>query len=86
MCRTAMENFDEAQQNHERMRGELKDSRESLDIAIMDCHDAATETKRKADDAHDQVRAHRDRCRGATTESVTAEEDLNDCLGRMDQL
>ena len=60
-----------------------------------DLHDAAyrgledagkwTIKKRQADDAHDQISAHRDRCRRAT-EFVTAEEDLNDCLGRMGQL
>ena len=82
--RAAMKQFNEAQQNQKRMRGELKDSRESLDIAIMDVqeptsklqdcrhlHVAAyrgledagkrtTGTQRKADDAHDQIRAHRD--------------------------
>ena len=43
-------------------------------------------TKRKADYAHDKIRAHWDRCRRATAEFVTAEEDLNDCLGRTEQL
>ena len=66
-----------------------------------DLHDAAyrclddagkrtAETKRKAHDAHDQMvgkrTAHRDRCRQATAEFVTAEEDLNDCQGRRGQL
>ena len=108
--RAAVEEFNEAQQNQERMRGELKVSQESLDIAIMDVqettsklkdcrglHSAAyqsledagkrtTETKRKADDTQDQIRAHWDRCRRATEEFVTAEEDLHDCLGRVGQL
>ena len=39
-----------------------------------------------ADEAHDQIRAHRDRCRRVWTECGTAEEELNECLGRMDQL
>ena len=42
--------------------------------------------KRKADDAHDQIRARRYRCRRATKEFETAEEDLNDSLGRLGQL
>ena len=45
-----------------------------------------TETKREVDDAHDRIRTHRDRCRLATEELETAEEDLNDSLGRMGQL
>ena len=108
--RVAMEEFNEAQQNQERMRGELQDSRKSLDVAFMDMqesmskltdcrdlHDAACrgmedvgkrtiETKQKADDAHDQIRAHWGRCCRATAELVTAEEDLNDCLGLMGRL
>ena len=103
--RTAMEVLTEAQQNQERLQGELKNSWRSLDIAIMDVqestsklddcrdlHDAAcrslegagkrtTETKRKAEDAHDRIRTHRDRCRRATMELQTA-----DSLGRMGQL
>ena len=42
--------------------------------------------KRKADDARDQIRAHRDRCRRATKEFETAVEDLNDSSGRLGQL
>ena len=39
-----------------------------------------TETKRKAGDAHVQIRAHRDRCRRVSAEFEAAEEDLNECL------
>ena len=108
--RAAMEEFNEAHRNQQRMRGELKDSRKSLDIAIMDMkesmsnlkdcrdlHDAAhggledggkrtAETKWKADDALDQMTAHRDRCRRATAEFVAAVENFSDCLGRMARL
>ena len=42
----AMEEFNEAQQNQERMRGELKDSRESLDIAIMDMQESMSKLKK----------------------------------------
>ena len=67
----------------------FKDRRDLHDAAYRGVEDAGkriTETKRKADDAHDQIRARRDRCRRVTAEFVTAEEDLNDCLGRMEQL
>ena len=77
------------------MQGELKDSQESLGSAFSESKDAnrnledagkrITETKRKADDAHDQMRTHRDRCRRATKEFEMAEEDLNDSLGRVGQ-
>ena len=33
-----------------------------------------------------QVRDHRERCRRVSAEYGTAEEDLNECLGRMEQL
>ena len=36
----AMEEFTEAQQNQERMRGVLQASRESLDIAFMDMEES----------------------------------------------
>ena len=93
--RAAMEDFDEAKQNQERMRGELKDFLESLDSAFAEFNEAnrnlddpgkgITET-RKADDAHEQMRTHRDRCRRATKEFETAEDDFNECLGSMEQL
>ena len=44
------------------------------------------ETKRKADDAHDRIRKHRDRCRRARKELGTAEEDLNDSIKSTGQL
>ena len=66
--RAAMEEFDDAQQNQERMRGELKDSQKGLDSAsvvfkesnrnLEDAGKRLTETKWEADDAHDQLRAH----------------------------
>ena len=40
-----------------------------------------TEATKKADNAQDQVRAHRERCRRVSAEYGTAEEDLNECLG-----
>ena len=100
--RAAMEeeDFNEAQQNQERMPGKVstlpswtcKRPRPNSKTVGRDLHDAAyrsledaskriTETKRKADDALDQIRAHKDRCRRATTDFVTAKEELNDCLG-----
>ena len=51
-----------------------------------DCWQGITETNRKADDAHDRIKTHRDQCRRATKELETAEEDLNDSIGRMEQL
>ena len=42
--------------------------------------------KRKADDAYDRISSHRDQCRRATKELVSAEEELNDSLGRLGQL
>ena len=67
----------------------VNDSRELRDVVSRELQAAGTrttETKRKADDAHDRIRSHRDRCRRATEELKTAEEDLNDGLGRMGQL
>ena len=94
--RAAMEEFNEAQHNQERTRGVLHDSWESLDDAFVEFKEACrgledagktiTETKRKADDAHDRIRAHRVRCRRVSAEFETAEEDLNECLARMGQL
>ena len=39
------------------------------------------EWKRKADDAHGRTRSHSDRCRRATKDLVSAEEELNDRQG-----
>ena len=50
---------------------------------LEDAGERITETTRKADDAHDQIRAHRDR---VSAEFETAEEELNECLGRVEQL
>ena len=44
------------------------------------------ELKRKADEALDQIRAHRSRCRQATKEFQKAQEDLNESVGRLGQL
>ena len=58
-------------------------------MACRDLQDAGTrvtEAKRKADDAQDQIRAHRERCRRVLVEYETAEEDLIECLGRVGQL
>ena len=67
----------------------VDDSREVHDVVCRDLQVAGTrtfETKRKADDAHDRIRTHWDRCRRVTKELETAEEDLNDSLGGMGQL
>ena len=66
---------------------EVDDSREVHSMVCRDLQAADTrtfETKRNADDAHDQIRTHRDRCRRAVKEFETA--DLNDSLGRLGQL
>ena len=89
--RTAMEEFTEAQQHQERMQGKLKDFQVCLDNAfasfkeanLEDARKRTTETKPKADDAHDRVRTRRDRCRRATEELETAA-DLDDSPGRVD--
>ena len=84
--RVSVDELSEAQRYQDRLHGEVKDSRESLVIAVLDVeeatsklkdcrdhHDATSrsledegkktiETKRKADDAHDRIRTHRDRC------------------------
>ena len=87
--RAVMEEFNEAQHNQERTRGVLHDSRESLENAFVvfteacrgleDAGKMVAETKRKADEAHDQIRAHRDRCSRVSVEYGTPEEDLNEC-------
>ena len=54
----------------------VDDSREVHDVVWRDPQAAGTrafEMKRNADDAQDQVRAHRDRCRRETKELETAE-------------
>ena len=63
-----------------------------LDLHDAVCHgleDVGKKTidlKRAADDAHDRSRSHRDCCRRATKDHVSAEEELNDSLGRLGQL
>ena len=44
------------------------------------------ELKRKADDARDSTRSHRERCRRATCEHVWAEEELDNSLGCLGDL
>ena len=53
---------------------------------LQDAGKRTTETKRKADDAHDRIRTYRFRCRRATKELETAEKDFNDSLALMSQL
>ena len=63
---------------------ELNNCRALHDVACDELKEASQRTielKRKADDAHDRTRSHRDRCRRATKEHVRAEEALNDDLG-----
>ena len=42
--------------------------------------------KRKADDAHDRTRSHRERCRRATKQHVSAEEEMNNSSGYLGDL
>ena len=67
----------------------FRDCRDLHDLACRDLQDAGTrvtEAKRKADDAQDQIKAHRDRSSRVSEEYGTAEEDLNECLERMEQV
>ena len=57
-----MEEFNEVEQNQERMRGELKDSRESLDIAIMDMQESMSKLK-DCGDLHDAAYRGLEDCR-----------------------
>ena len=57
--RAAMEEFNEAQQNQERMRGDLKDSQESLDSAFAECKEA----KRNLEDAGKRDHRNTKECR-----------------------
>ena len=100
--RAALEGLAEVEQEQERFREEQKHTRDNLDTAFIelnnlrDLHDAACrledagkktiEMMRKADDASDRISSHREQCRRATKELVTAEEELNDSLGRLGQL
>ena len=62
----------------------LKNCQVLLGAACDDLADAGTKSvdlRRKADDAHDRIRSHRHRCRRATKDLVSAEEELNDSLG-----
>ena len=59
------------------------------DAACGDLEDASKRTielKRKADDAHDRTRSHRERCQRATKDHMMAEEVLNNSLGCMGDL
>ena len=63
---------------------ELKNCRTLHDAACDDLEDASKRTlevKRKADDAHDRTRSHRERCRHATKDFTMAEEVLHNNLG-----
>ena len=60
-----------------------------LEVACDDLADARMKTiglKRKADDADDRTCSHRDRCRQATKELVSAEEELNTSFGWLGDL
>ena len=68
---------------------ERNNCRALIDAACDDLADAGTKTidfKRKAEDVHDRTRSHRDRCRRATKDLVSTEEELNDSSGRLSQL
>ena len=70
-------------------QSKVDDSREANDVVCLDLQAAGARTfemNSKADDAHDQIGAHRNRCRRATKEYEAAQEDLNDSLGRLGQL
>ena len=67
----------------------VDDRREEHDIACRGLEEGVRKTielKRKADDAHDRTRSHKDRCWRATTDLVSAEEELNNSFGRLGQL
>ena len=67
----------------------VDDTREVLDITRRSLEDASKRTielKRKADDAHDRTRSHRDRCQRATKDHMMAEEILSKSLGCLDDL
>ena len=62
----------------------VDDTREVLDNTrrgLEDANKRTIELERKADDAHDRTRSHRERCRRATKDHVMAEEVLNNSLG-----
>ena len=83
------ESLDNAFMDMEDSMSKFKDCRDLHDLACCDLQFAGarvTEAKRKEDDAQDQVRAHRERCRRVSAEYKTAEEDLNECLGCAGQL
>ena len=106
----AMDEFNVAQQNQERVRQKLYDAQEGhamalvelqekmskvndgQEVVVMKCRDLKdsgakfNEADRKADDAHDQVKAHRERCHRLSVVYGTAEEDPNEALGLMGQL
>ena len=67
----------------------VDDSGEVHDVVCRDLQAAGTRTfevKLKAGDSYERIQTHGDRCRRATKELETAEEDLDDSLGRMGQL
>ena len=73
----------------------LQDFLESLENAFVEVKEACRglvevkglpKQKGKADESHDQIRDHKHRRRRVSAEYGTAEEDLNECRGRMEQL
>ena len=65
----------------------VDDTRDVLDTVCHGLEEVGKmtiELKRKADDAYDRTRFYMDRCWRVTT--VSAEEDLNESVGRLGQL
>ena len=99
--RTAMEGLADVQQHQEHLEEEQKHTRDRLDTAFIelnkrrdlhacrglkDVGKKTIEMKRKVGDAYDRVSSHRDQCRRAIKELVSAEEELNDSLAHLGQL
>ena len=74
---------------HAGVHVKIKDHRDFHDMACCGLQDAGTrvtEAKRQADDAQDQIRAHREHSRRVSAEYGTAEEDPNECVECVGQL
>ena len=87
--KSSRENLDAAPMDMKESMSKVGDSRQVHDVVCRHLQAAGTRTfemKRKADDALDRLPTHRDRCRRATRELETAEEDHNDSLGRLGQV
>ena len=68
---------------------EFNNCRALHDAACVDLEDTRQRTielKRKADDAHERTRSHRERCRRATKDHMRAEEVLINSLGCLGEL